>query len=90
MPLINCEIIIFLTWSEKCIIVTGDYGANANNHPKIEITDLTFHVPVVTLSAQDNEKLLQQLKTGFTRTVNWNKYKSEPTIKMRNSYKSLN
>ena len=62
MPLINCEIIIFLNLSEKYIIVTVDYG---NRVPKFAITDTKLYVPVVTLSAQDNEKLLQQLKTGF-------------------------
>ena len=55
MPLINCEINIFLTWSEECIIVNGDYG---NKNPKFSITDTKLYVPVVTLSAQDNEKLL--------------------------------
>ena len=40
----------------------------------------------MTLLAQDNEKLLQQLKTGLKRTINWNKYQSEPTIQTRNRY----
>ena len=40
----------------------------------------------MTLSVQDNEKLLQQLKTGLNRTINWNKYQSEPTIQTRNRY----
>ena len=38
------------------------------------------------LLALDNEKLLQQLKTGFKRTINWNKYQSEPTLQTRNRY----
>ena len=77
MPLINCEINILLTWSEECIIVTGDY---CNRNPKFAITDIKLYVPVVTLSAQDNEKLLvKKLKTGFKRTINWNKYQSDPT-----------
>ena len=40
----------------------------------------------MTLSAQDNAKLLQQLKTGFNRIINWNKYQSEPTLHTRNRY----
>ena len=32
------------------------------------------YVPVATLSTQDNAKLLQQLKSGFKRTINWNKF----------------
>ena len=57
MPTINCEINIFLTWSEKCIIVTGDYGDDVNNKPKLEITDAKLYVPVLTLLAQDKKKL---------------------------------
>ena len=34
-------------------------------------------VPVVTLSTQDKAKLLQQLKSGFKRTINWNKYQTK-------------
>ena len=40
--------------------------------PKSAITDTIRYFPVVTLSAQDNAKLLQQLKNGFKRTINWN------------------
>ena len=71
MPLINCEINILLTWPEKCILITGDYGANTDNHPKLAIIDTKLYVPVVKLSTQDNKKLLQQLKTGFKRTIKW-------------------
>ena len=53
MLLINFEINVFLTWTENCIIVTGDYGDNGNNHTKFEITDTKLYVPVGTLSAQD-------------------------------------
>ena len=74
---INCEINNFLNWSEKCIIETRIYG---NQEPKFAITDTKLYVPVVTLSAQDNEKLSQQLKTDFRRTINWNKYESERTL----------
>ena len=80
MPLINCEINILLTWSEKCIIVTGNVD---NQGPKFAITDTKIYVPVATLSAQDSGKLLQ-LKKGFQRIINWNKYQSEPTLKTRN------
>ena len=38
------------------------------------ITDTKFYVPIVTLSTQDNAKLLEQLKSSFKRTINWNKY----------------
>ena len=63
------------------MIVTEDCG---NREPKFQITDANLYVPVVTLLVQDNEKLFQQLKTGFERTINWNKYQSEPTIRTQN------
>ena len=50
---------------EKLIIVTGDYGKNADNELKLEKADTKLYVPIVTLSTQDNEKLLYQLKAGF-------------------------
>ena len=40
----------------------------------------------VTLSTQDNEKLLQQLKSGFKRTINWNKYQSSIKAYAKNTY----
>ena len=81
LPLINCEINVFFTWSAECIIVTGTAD---NQEPKFAITDTKLYVPVVSLSAQDNSKLLQQLKTGFKRTINWNKYQSKPTLQTQN------
>ena len=53
---------------------------------KFKITDTKLYVPVVTLSTQDNEKLLQQLKSGFKRTINWNKYQSKVSPEIRNQY----
>ena len=50
------------------------------------MTDTKLYVPVVTLSTQDNAKLLQQLKLGFKRTINWNKYQSKPELMERNQY----
>ena len=74
MPLINCEVNLILTWSTNCVI-TNSTGAGT-----FEIRDTKLYVPVVTLSIQDNAKLLQQLKSGFKRTVNWNKYLSKPEL----------
>ena len=68
MPLINCEVNLILTWSKDCVI------SSATGKKKFTITDIKLYVPVVTLSIQDNAKLLQQLKSGFKRTINWNKY----------------
>ena len=62
MSLINCEINYFLTWSNKCIVVTENYG---DQKPKFAITNPKIYVSVVTSSVQDNKKLLQQIKTCF-------------------------
>ena len=64
MPLINCEVNLILTWSSTCVI-TNSTGAG-----RFAITDTKLYVPVVTLSTQNNAKLLQQLKSGFQRTIN--------------------
>ena len=56
---------------------------------KLKITDTNLHVPVVTLSKENNTKLLEQLKTGFKRTIKWNKYRfslfNQITIQPQNS-----
>ena len=80
MPLINCEVNLILTWSSTCVI-TNSTGAG-----RFAITDTKLYVPVVTLSTQDNAKLLQQLKSGFKRTINWNKYQSDPKTYAQNRY----
>ena len=58
MPLINCEINLILTWSKNCVIVSN---ATANQETTFAIPDTKLYVPVVTLSTQDNAKLLEQL-----------------------------
>ena len=42
-----------------------------------------MYVPVVTLLAENDKKLLKQLKTGFKRTIKWNKYRSEMSNKTK-------
>ena len=64
MPLINCEINLILTWSTNCVIVSINI---ANQNATFAITDTNLYIPVVTLSTQDNAKLLQQLKSSFKR-----------------------
>ena len=36
-----------------------------------KITDGKLFAPVITLSKEDDIKLLEQLKTGFKRTIKW-------------------
>ena len=78
MPLINCEVNLILTCSSTCVI------NNSTGAGRFEITDAKLYVPVVTLSTQENTKLLQQLKSGFKRVINWNKYLSKPELLRRN------
>ena len=78
MPLINCEVNLILTWSSICVI-TNSTGAE-----KFAITDTRLYVPVVTLSTQENTKLIQQLKSGFKRVINCNKYLSKPELLAQN------
>ena len=52
----------------------------------LQITETNLYVPVVTLSVPDNPKLLQQLKSGFKRIINWNKYESSVKTFAQNRY----
>ena len=81
MPLINCEVNLILTWSSTCVIISTNIdGQNAT----FAITDTKLYVPVVTLSTKENTKFLQQLKLGFKRVINWNKYLSNPELLAQN------
>ena len=92
MPLSNCEINLILTWSKNCVITnrarrekTAGTSTDENtqfpeiNNPTnatFKITDTKLYVPVVTLSTKDDNNFLEQLKSGFKRTIKWNKYRS--------------
>ena len=78
VPLINCEVNLILTWSTTGVI------AESNGVGTFAITDTKLYVPVVTLSTQENNKFLQQLKSGFKRVINWNKYLSKPELLAQN------
>ena len=69
--------------------VRATQGGNlANVTPtglKFQITDTKLYVPVVTLSKENDIKLLEQLKLGFKRTIKWNKYRSQITIQPKNN-----
>ena len=72
MSLINCEVNLILTWLSICVIT------NSTGVGRFAITDTKLYVPVVTLSTQENTKILPQLKSGLKRTINWNKYQYDP------------
>ena len=52
---------------------------------EFQITETKLHVPVVTLSKENDKKLLEQLKSRFKRTVKWNKYRSQMTVQSNNN-----
>ena len=83
IPLITCEINLFLTWSEKCVTASNNA---ADQTTTFAITDTKLYIPVVTLSTQDNSRLLQQLKSGLKRTINWNNYQSKVIIQTPKLY----
>ena len=83
MPLINCEITLNLNWSENCVIVSTNAAAQVTT---FSITDTKLYASVVTLSTQDNANLPEQLKFGFKRAINWNKYQTEVSTERVNRY----
>ena len=98
MPLIRCEVPLTSAWSKNCVLpskATRDDDPDADpavdeiNNPTnvtFKIRGCILYVPVLTLSAENDNKLLEQLKTGFKRTIKWNKYRS----KMSNQAKKNN
>ena len=97
IPLINCEVELILTWFKNCVLLDkstreADYDADPNvyeiDNPEnaiFEITDTKFYIPTVTLSKEDDIKHLEQLKSGFKKTIKWNKYRSQMTVQPKNN-----
>ena len=86
MPLKNCGINLTLNWSKNCVIFSTVVTVKATI---FSITDTKLYVPVVTLSTQDNPKLLEEFKSGFERTINWIKYEPKVTVQQQNRYLDL-
>ena len=80
---LEMKINLILTWSITCFIIDNPI---AGQERIFTITDTNLYVPIRTLSIQDNAKLLQQLKSGFKRTINWNKYELKLTVQAQNQY----
>ena len=93
--MINCEIEVILTWSENCALADITVRASGNNNDppaivapnglKFQITDTKLCVPVVILSKESDKKFVEQLKSGFKRTVKLNKYRLQITIQPQNN-----
>ena len=82
-----------LTWSKNCVLADMTRrNARGNNSAIVpprelnfELIDTKLYVLVVTLSKENDIKLLEQLKSGFKRTIKWNKYRSQMTIQLQNN-----
>ena len=95
IPLISCEVFLELKWNKNCVITSleqrqVDAGppvvrANAPTGATLSITDCKLYIPVVTLSKDDEIKLLTNLKSGFKREIIWNKYRSQMTMEAINN-----
>ena len=86
-----------MTWFKNCVLINkstreANYGANQRvyetDNPEdttFKITNIKFYAPVVTLSKENDIQLLEKLKSGFKRTIKWNKYRSQMTIQPKNN-----
>ena len=52
---------------------------------EFKITDTKLYVPVISLSKENDTIILEQLKTGFKRTIKWNKYRSQIIVQPENN-----
>ena len=95
IPLNSCEVSLELKWDKNCVITNlerrqVDAGPPVvrDNTPTgaiLSITDCKLYAPVVTLSKDDDFKLLTNLKSGFKREIIWNKYRSQMTAEAINN-----
>ena len=90
--LISCEVSLELKWNKNCVItsiqreISLDGGnTEASTGATFAIKNCKFYVPVVTLSKDDDIKLLTNLKSGFKREIIWNKYRSQMTTEAVNN-----
>ena len=95
IPLISCEVSLELKWNKNCVItsleerqVDAGLPVVRDNSPEdatLAINDCKLYIPVVTLSKEDEIKLLTNLKSGFKREIIWNKYRSQMTTEAINN-----
>ena len=90
--LISCEVSLELKWDKNCVITSleqrdigGGNRENAQTGATLAINDCKLYVPAVTLSKDDEIKLLTNLKSGFKREITWNKYRSQMTTEAVNN-----
>ena len=90
MPLINCKVELKLKRTKYCVLTAAgadNNNANSNNFV-FTLKDTQLYVPVVTLLAKNNKKLLKLLRKGFERSVYWNEYETNRKNRnMTNEYR---
>ena len=86
-----------MIWFKNCVLIDkSTREADFDSKPSLyqidnpekavfKITDTKLYVPVVTLSKENDMQLLEQLKSGFKRTIKWNKHRSQMTIQPKNN-----
>ena len=79
IPLISCEVSLELKWNKNCVITSLEQRQVDAGPP------CKLYIPVVTLPKVDKIKLLTNLKSGFTREIIWNKYRSQMTTEAINN-----
>ena len=96
IPLISCEVSLELKWNKNCVItslkerqVDADPPVVRDGAPPtgatLAINDCKLYIPIVTLSKDDEIKLLTNLKSGFTKELEWNKNRSQMTTEAINN-----
>ena len=90
MPLINCEVEFKLKWAKYCALPAAcadNIDTNSNNII-FTIKDTKLYVSVITLSAENNQKLSKIVNKWFERSVYWNECKTKSENKSTtNEYK---
>ena len=92
IPLISCEVSLELKSDKNCVTTSLEQrdigGGNRDNAPTgatLALNDCKLYVPAVTLSKDDEIKLLTNLKSGLKREIIWNKYRSQMTTEAFNN-----
>ena len=93
------KVSLILTWSENCVLTdikTQTARAARRDNPArpainapadatFQIKDTKLYVTAVNFSTENDKTLLKQLKTGFKRTIKWNKCRSEMNNQAKNN-----
>ena len=95
VPLISCEVSLELKWKKNYVITSLKERQvdaappvvrdGARTGASLAINDCKLYIPVVTLSKDEEIKLLTNLKSGFTREIVWNKYRSQMSTEATNN-----